>query len=220
MSAFTKSKVQKRPIFLPTHSCYDDCMRFLLTFNEPKIRRTSSIVHAICQPPGTNTSYAHAWAEFDDKEKGRLAIQGLLFEGAFVYVGVPVDEYRLAQGVVDETRYTFTEALVHGGKHDTSGPWLQKYRDQTIEGRGLEERKAFGAIKFKTGVFINEPPEFVNKSIEQLFATDIHSRFLACLFAMGTERAAEVIRELQEVPEDQWPDLQTLSKHLKDSSAS
>ncbi len=110
----------------PTHTCFDDALDMLTeavkanpgSFESDELK----LVHAVCVAP-TGEEYSHAWVESNSTHVWFVAItnghrvQYVADRGEFY------DEYQ----VKETTKYTPRQAWEENAKHETYGPWLDRY---------------------------------------------------------------------------------------------
>lgn len=109
----------------PTHHCFDDALDFLEELSKqknPMIHRIR-VVHAICLAPDGN-EYAHAWVEQD----GKFVIFAGMVDGEKQWFAGEVGEYYAEHKVQETVKYTPREALAENLKHETYGPWVDRYK--------------------------------------------------------------------------------------------
>lgn len=110
----------------PTHHCFDDALDFieeLAKQNNPMIHRMR-VVHAICLAPDDH-QYAHAWVEQDEK----FVIFAGILDGKKEWFGAEVGEYYAEHRVQETTKYKPREAVAENWKHNTYGPWIERYKN-------------------------------------------------------------------------------------------
>lgn len=111
----------------PTHHCFDDALDFieeLAKQRNPMVQGDRlKVVHAICLAPDGH-EYAHAWVEQDAK----YVIFAGIMEGEKEWFAAEVGEYYAEHKVQETTKYTPKEALAENWKHETYGPWVERYK--------------------------------------------------------------------------------------------
>lgn len=109
----------------PTHHCFDDALDFLEELakqKNPMIHRMR-VVHAVCLAPDGH-EYAHAWVEQD----GTFVIFAGIVNGQKEWFAAKVSEYYTEHRVQGTTKYTPREVLAENLKHETYGPWVERYK--------------------------------------------------------------------------------------------
>lgn len=112
------------PEIRPTHTCFDDAMRFLehlglaalITHLDDYV-----VVHAECLIGGQ--PYAHAWVEHvvDSTDEGPLVWQAGYFDGEFMFYACR--KTHLAFQVRRAWRYSVREAVARNYDTGHFGPW-------------------------------------------------------------------------------------------------
>ena len=121
------------PLVLPTHTCFDDALDYLVH----RIRADPSLfsadqlylVHGIAlAPEGQHAGepFAHAWVEEHDKvwQAGILADDGVR-----IYYAMDRAEFYEKWRIQKSTRYTAKEADEENVRSNHYGPWLEEYRE-------------------------------------------------------------------------------------------
>lgn len=111
----------------PTFHCFDDALDYpeLVIKNRHELHKsTLLVVHGICLMPDDGRPYAHAWVE--NPKKGECIFKGIIGKEEAYLFADKADFYKEMQ-VQETTKYTVKQACIENMKHETFGPWEEKY---------------------------------------------------------------------------------------------
>lgn len=111
----------------PTHTCFDDALDMLAqavkanpgSYESDELR----LVHAVCVAPD-GAEYSHAWVE----SNGTHVWFEALTNGHRVQYVSDLGEFYAEYQVKETTKYTPPQAWAENKKHETYGPWIDRYK--------------------------------------------------------------------------------------------
>ncbi len=119
---------------MPTGKCFDDALELMNAVlkqaldwepeRQRELVRNLYLVHAVVKPNGSESS--HAWLEHDASDL--VYFTGIL-KGVRQHFVSPRGEYRRVLNVVEDTRYSYKEAVINNKAFGTYGPWVKRYQD-------------------------------------------------------------------------------------------
>lgn len=181
-------------MILPTHTCFDDALRYVVTFGGED-RSDIRIIHALCRGDG-DREYLHAWVEQKNELGERVAVNGAVVQDEFMYIFVPVLEYRERMRIVIKHQYDFVEAVIESLKNDSSGPWNADLR---IHERQNEDVRAayVGSHVYSKMAAHSEPPEVIGLELEVLYRRDPEVLLIFSALTLPLERRQTILDRLR-----------------------
>lgn len=120
----------------PTGTCFDDAVHnaaeYARQLSLEEAHRDLVIVHAIICPPEHPQGIAHAWVEIPAT---KLVMFDGIVEGKREKFVSPIEEFYERMNVQESTRYTVQEAVERDREERSGGPWEEKYKRLTKEGK-------------------------------------------------------------------------------------
>jgi len=124
-----------------TGNCFNDCAEFIneLVNDYPREARRGrfSLVHGICVAPAAalcsnglqpDELYAHAWIERRSLNgRETTVLTGGLVGGLHVWLHFGQAKYYADHRITDFTAYTIRQVWEQNCKHETLGPWEERY---------------------------------------------------------------------------------------------
>lgn len=114
------------PDILPTHTCFDDAIDFLLDFAHDANNRSFCVVHGLCVGRSCGTLYVHAWVEEANRQ---LVWQGGVIRATAKHVwwALPRAEFYRLYAVQKTSRYPVERVMAMLDATNFNGPWRPDY---------------------------------------------------------------------------------------------
>lgn len=194
------ARIQSGDQVLPTHSCFDDALRFFALWPNLVARNNALIVHGICIGSDAGVRYAHAWVEVDDAMHGRAVCQSGMLDGETFFMLVAVEDYYVKMNVHSAYKYSFVEAIVHTVNEGIAGPWEQELKE-LMDARSGDGRAIVGQKNYGKTVVMLQPPLAVSVETSELVTADDEVQAIVAFLRLNKESRERVFDETKDLPQ-------------------